>query len=146
MRHRYLAQPEGLGPPLGLYSQVCVAAPGGSTVMVAGQTGVDARGTVALDDVVAQTEQAFANLGVALLAVGASYSDIVKTTTFLVGRSRLDDFMHARRNLFASFYPEGGFPPNTLLLVDGLVEERFLIEIEAVAIVSAPPSVAEGKG
>jgi enamine deaminase RidA (YjgF/YER057c/UK114 family) len=137
VKHSYLVQPEGLGPPLGLYSQVCVAAPGGTTVVVAGQTGVDAHGKVA-PDIQSQTEQAFANLGTALRATGATYADVVKTTTFLVGRLLLDEFMATRRAVFASLYPEGNFPPNTLLLVEGLVEERLLVEVEALAIVAGP--------
>jgi enamine deaminase RidA (YjgF/YER057c/UK114 family) len=130
----YHDRPEGLGPPLGLYSHVATGGPG-TLIAVAGQVGVDARGELTGDgSVAAQTEQAFANLGVALASAGAGYGDIVKSTTFLVGRSSVEPFMAARGKVFSSHFPEGRFPPNTLLIVAGLVEERFQVEIEAFAL------------
>jgi len=30
-------------------------------------------------------------------------------------------------------FPDGKFPPNTLLMVDRLVNEKFLVEVQAVA-------------
>ena len=41
--------------------------------------------------------------------------------------------MSARAAVFADIYPDGNYPPNTILVVNRLVEERLLIEIEAVA-------------
>jgi enamine deaminase RidA (YjgF/YER057c/UK114 family) len=41
----------------------------------------------------------------------------------------------ARKELFARLYPEGRYPPNTLLVISRLVEPEFLIEIEAIAAV-----------
>ncbi len=48
----------------------------------------------------------------------------------------LEGFMAVRNELFARIYPGGEYPPNTLLTVDRLVGEQFLIEVEAVAAVA----------
>jgi hypothetical protein len=42
--------------------------------------------------------------------------------------------MTARMEVFGEIYPDGKYPPNTLLLVPGLVEERFVVEVEALAV------------
>jgi enamine deaminase RidA (YjgF/YER057c/UK114 family) len=39
----------------------------------------------------------------------------------------------ARTELFPTLYPDGDYPPNTLLVISGLVCEEFLVEIKAVA-------------
>ena len=44
--------------------------------------------------------------------------------------------MAVRKELYAKIYPGGQYPPNTLLMVDRLVGEQFLIEVEAIAAVS----------
>ena len=44
--------------------------------------------------------------------------------------------MSLRADLFPRLYGGDVFPPNTLLMVDRLVKEEFLIEVEAV--VAAP--------
>jgi hypothetical protein len=41
--------------------------------------------------------------------------------------------MEMREALFPTIFTGPGFPPNTLLLVDRLVKEEFVIEVEAVA-------------
>ena len=136
----YRDQPETLGAPLGLYSHVASARPG-TLIAIAGQTGVFPSGELAGDgSVAAQTVQCFANLRLALESVGLVVGDILKTTTFLVGRPSVELFMAARSDLFDDWYPDGRYPPNTLLIVEGLVEERFLVEIEALAVAPEDPT------
>jgi enamine deaminase RidA (YjgF/YER057c/UK114 family) len=127
--------PPTLGAPLGLYSHVSHA-PAGRLVFVAGQVGADRSGELAgTDDVEAQTEQAFANVGRALAAAGAGWEDVVKSTTYLISEDLIDGFMAARRRVFAELFPGGGYPPNTLLVVRRLVEPGLLVEIDAFAVV-----------
>jgi enamine deaminase RidA (YjgF/YER057c/UK114 family) len=38
-----------------------------------------------------------------------------------------------RRALYPALFPKGRYPANTLVVVDRLVREEFLIEVEAVA-------------
>jgi enamine deaminase RidA (YjgF/YER057c/UK114 family) len=134
MSMKFIRKPEGLGEPLGRYSHVAVAAPGGEIVVVAGQVGMDSDGVVAGGGVGAQTKKAFENLGTALAAAGAGFGDVLKTTTFLVGPELLPEFMAARGEAFAEIFPTGVYPPNTLLMVSRLVEPELLVEVEALAV------------
>ena len=130
----FITQPPGLGEPLGKYSHVSIAT-GGQIVTIAGQVGITASGDLRGDgSLTAQTWQAFQNLATALKSAGLGMQDIFKTTTYLVGADNIPEFMAARTAAFREFFVDGQFPPNTLLVVARLVEERFLIEVEASAI------------
>ena len=129
-----IRQPDGLGVPLGRYSHVSVAT-GTEIVTVAGQVGITEDGELAGDGgLTAQVWQAFRNLRTALASQGMGLSDIFKLTTYLVGADNIPEFMTARTAAYAEFYPDGEYPPNTLLVVARLVEERFTVEVEALAI------------
>ena len=133
----FIRQPDGLGPPLGKYSHISVAT-GAQIVTVAGQVGISSSGELAGDgSLVAQTRQAFQNVVTALRSQGLGAQDIFKTTTFLVGADNIPEFMAARAAAFNEIFPGGEYPPNTLLVVARLVEDRFAIEVEAFAIRAA---------
>ncbi len=124
-----MLQPEGLGRPVGMYSH---ASRVGRLLFVAGQLAVDTEGNVVgVGDFEIQMRQVFRNLGAAL--GGAGFGSVAKLTTYLTRADDIEDFYRVRRELFAELYPEGGYPPNTLLVVDRLVFPDCLIEIEAVA-------------
>jgi enamine deaminase RidA (YjgF/YER057c/UK114 family) len=125
--------PAGFGAPLGMYSHGVIA-PAGDLVVVAGQTGVRADGSVAGDDVVTQTKQAFENVRAVLEAAGCAMTDVIRFQTFLVGADQIPGFMQARQELFARYFPTGVYPPNTLLVVSGLVVPSLRVEIEAMAV------------
>ncbi len=128
--------PAGLAKPLGAYSHVS-RAKASELVFIAGQLAVNAAGElVGKGDFAAQTRQVFDNLGRTLLTEGLGFADVVKFTTFLVHSQDVESFMAVRKELFAKLYPSGHYPPNTLLMIDRLVGEQFLIEVEAVAAVS----------
>jgi enamine deaminase RidA (YjgF/YER057c/UK114 family) len=130
----FIRQPSGLGEPLGKYSHVSIAT-GGQIVSIAGQVGIASFGDLPGDGgLTAQTWQAFQNVATALKSAGLGMQDIFKTTTYLVGADNIPEFMAARTAAFREFFANGQFPPNTLLVVARLVEERFLIEVEASAI------------
>ncbi|TCB95460.1 RidA family protein [Micromonospora zingiberis] len=119
----YLPAVEGLSS-FGDYSPVSVS---GDLVAVAGQFGTGA------SDTAGQVRGAFANVGTALAAVGLGFADVIKFTTYVVGRETIAPFMATRKDVFAELYPQGVYPPNTLLIVAGLVEAEFVVEIEALA-------------
>ena len=56
-----------------------------------------------------------------------------KFTTYVVGRDSVQGFIDGRNQVFPDIFPNGDYPPNTLLVVDGLVRDEFLVEIKAVA-------------
>lgn len=122
--------------PLGAYSVGMAASPG-RVLYVAGQVGVDVSGTlVGPGDAAAQTRQVLENIGQILAAAGAGFSNVVEFTTYVVGRSSVQGFIDGRNQVFPDIFPNGDYPPNTLLVVDGLVREEFLVEIKAVAALS----------
>lgn len=135
MTVRYIRRPEGLGEPLGRYSHVAIGR--GELVAIAGQVGIDATGTVVASTLAGQLRQAFANLGTALAAAGLQYGDLLKTTTYLVGSELMDDFMKARTEVFADLFPDENYPPNTLLVVQRLVDPALLVEVEGLALGSS---------
>lgn len=119
--------------PLGAYS-VGMTVNAGRLVYVAGQVGVDISGNlVGPGDAAAQTRQVLQNIGGVLEAAGAGFSNVVEFTTYVVGRSSVQGFIDGRNQVFPDIFPDGDYPPNTLLVVDGLVREEFLVEIKAVA-------------
>lgn len=130
----FIRQPRGLCEPVGLYSNLSVAS-GQELIAVAGQVALDADGhLVGEGEVEAQVRQAFENVALALAAVGASCQDVVKTTTYLVDPAHIPLFVQSRKQVFMELYPAGEYPPNTLVVVNRLIDERFLVEIEALAV------------
>jgi enamine deaminase RidA (YjgF/YER057c/UK114 family) len=125
---------KALGPTLGMYSHGMVA-PGGEIVVVAGQVGMDRAGRViGPGDVAAQTTQAFENVRAVLEAAGSAMNRIVRFQTFLTHAADIDGFMRARREVFPRYFPDGVYPPNTLLVISRLVQPELLVEIEAMAV------------
>jgi len=123
--------PDDLGKPLGQYSQIA-RVKASEFLFIAGQVGADRDGrTPAEFD--AQCVQVFANLGTALASQGASFANVVEFTTYLVHSQDIPRFMQYRTRDFPRLFAGGAYPPNTLLMVDRLVREEFLIEVSAVA-------------
>lgn len=125
--------PKAFGAPLGMYSHG-MAAPCGELVVVAGQVGVGPDGQAAGGDVVAQTKQTLNNVRTVVEAAGCSMRDIVRFQTFLTHASDIDGFMKARAEVFPRYFPDGVYPPNTLLVISRLVKPELLVEIEAMAV------------
>ncbi|MBI4637128.1 MAG: RidA family protein [Candidatus Rokubacteria bacterium] len=132
-------QPKALGTPLGMYSHGMVV-PGGEIVVVAGQVGMDARGRVAGQDIVSQTRQALENVRAVVEAGGCAMRDVVRLQTFLTRAEDIPGFMGARAEVFPGYFPDGTFPPNTLLVVSRLVRPELLVEIEAMAVRRGRPA------
>jgi enamine deaminase RidA (YjgF/YER057c/UK114 family) len=84
--------------------------------------------------VVAQTRQAFENVRAVLEAAGSGMGQIVRFQTFLTHAADIEGFMQARKELFPRYFPDGVYPPNTILVVSRLVLPELLVEIEAMAV------------
>ena len=126
-----ILNPDSLGKPLGQYSHITRVRPW-ELMFIAGQVGIDKAGTVA-DGFEAQCTQAFANIEAALTSAGAAWGNVVQLTTYLVHSQDIAKFMAYRTREFPKLFPSGAYPPNTLLIVDRLVQEQFLIEVSAIA-------------
>lgn len=130
---RYI-NPPGACPAQGLYSHVGEASAGDRLAFIAGQLSVDSDGSVVgMGDFSTQFAQVFGNLDSVLKGLGGSFRNVVKFTTYLVHSQDIDTFMKLRAELFPRLFEGALYPPNTLLVVDRLVKEPFLIEVEAVA-------------
>jgi enamine deaminase RidA (YjgF/YER057c/UK114 family) len=116
-----------------MYSHGMIA-PCGEIVVVAGQVGIGQGGEVAAGDVVAQTKQALANVRAVVEAAGCSMRDVVRLQTFLTHAEDIPGFMKARGEVFPGYFPDGVYPPNTLLIITRLVKPELLVEIEAMAV------------
>lgn len=122
----FIAQPKGLSAANG-YSHVAIA---GSLVFISGQVPVRADGTVVgTDDVEAQVDQVFRNLGSALAAAGVGWSQVVKLTYFVIDIADLAVVRAVRDR-----YIDAGAPPaSSLVQVSALVNPAFRVEVDAVA-------------
>ncbi len=126
-----ILNPETLGTPLGQYSQL-TRVKASEFLFIAGQVGGDKDGK-APPDFDAQCTLVFANIGAALASQGASFANLVEFTTYLVHSQDIAKFMAYRTREFPKLFKDGRYPPNTLLIIDRLVQEQFLIEVSAVA-------------
>jgi enamine deaminase RidA (YjgF/YER057c/UK114 family) len=124
--------PEILGKPLGQYSHM-TRVKASEFLFIAGQVGLKPGADKAPADFDAQCVQAFANIEAALSSQGASFADIVEFTTYLVHSQDIARFYAYRTREFPKLFGGGSYPPNTLLMIDRLVREEFLIEVSAVA-------------
>jgi enamine deaminase RidA (YjgF/YER057c/UK114 family) len=122
----------GSSKPTG-YSHV-VSATGSKMVYVAGQIGLDAEGKlVGAGDMAAQAKQVYVNIGHALAAAGATFADVVKLNTYIVGLDA--ERMAAARAARSAHFAGPNFPASTLVGVTALAMDGLMIEVEVVAIV-----------
>ena len=128
-----ISNPDTLAKPAGAYSHVARAS-AGELLFIAGQVAVDAGGKmVGVDDFEAQAEQVFANLRAALRSEGADFRDVVQFTTYLVDSRDIAKLRRYRDRVYAQIFPDGKYPPNTLLVVERLASEDMRLEIAAIA-------------
>lgn len=118
--------PSNLAQPRG-YTHVVKA---GNTVYIAGQVGRRPDGTLAGSDIGSQTDQVFKNLRAALASVGAGFENVTKITVFLTHREDIPGFRTARDK-----HVTGEPPASTLVLISGLAEPEFRVEVEATAVI-----------
>jgi len=113
--------PAAIGP----YSQDVVA---NGLLFTAGQIALDPASLQVVEgDIVAQTEQVLHNLGAVLASSGASWSDVVKTTVFLMD---MRDF--PRMNEVYARAMGDARPARSTVQVSGL-PRGVLVEIDLVA-------------
>jgi enamine deaminase RidA (YjgF/YER057c/UK114 family) len=128
-----IVNPDGLGKPLGQYSHM-TRVKASEFLFIAGQVATDQDGkVVGADDFDAQCVQTFANIEAALKSAGAGWANVVEFTTYLVHSQDIAKFMTYRLREFPRMFANGVYPPNTLLIVDRLVHESFLVEVQTKA-------------
>lgn len=100
------------------------------TVRISGQVALGPDGLVGDGDIRAQSEQVFRNLGELLEAAGSSVDDIVKLTCFLVNADDFTGYSEVKSLQFA-----GDPPASSTVVVAELLDPRFLLEVEAEAVI-----------
>ncbi len=99
---------------------------------ISGQVPQDERGNnVAVGDVRGQTEQIVRNIRKIVESEGGTLVDVCRLTIFLTARDDLTAVMEVRREHFKEPYPAA-----TAVVVTGLANAEWLVEIEAVAVLN----------
>jgi len=122
-----IANVEELGKPLGQYSHMARVRGATETLYIAGMLAPG-------DSFDAQCGGVFGQIEVALKSAGAGWRNVVQFTTYLVHSQDIPKFMAWRLREFPKLFPDGKYPPNTLLIIDRLVGEQYLIEVQATAV------------
>ncbi|HEU5455225.1 MAG TPA: RidA family protein [Nocardioides sp.] len=122
--------PPTLAAPSG-FSHAVVAT--GTTVFLAGQTGMDASGAIVPGGVVAQFEQALANLLEALAAGGGSPADLASLTIYIVD---MDDYRAHGREMGAVWKRLVGtdYPAMAGIGVSRLWDADAVVEVQGFAV------------
>ncbi|MBV6274228.1 RidA family protein [Alcaligenaceae bacterium CGII-47] len=127
--------PSKLGAPLGQYTHV-TRVKANEFLFLAGMLAADPQGNiVGENDFDAQAQQIFKNIGIALESADASWGNVVQFTTYLVHSQDIPKLMEFRKREFPKMFTNGIYPPNTMLMVDRLVKEPFLLEVQAIAAI-----------
>jgi enamine deaminase RidA (YjgF/YER057c/UK114 family) len=130
-----ILNPPSLGKPLGQYSQI-TRVKASEYLFIAGSLSANKSGKIiGVDDFDAQCVQVFANIRAALRSCGANWKNVVQFTTYLVHSQDIPKFMQYRLREFPKMFPDKKYPPNTLLMVDRLVQEPFLVEVQTIAAI-----------
>jgi len=117
---------DALGKPLGQYSHMARVKGAHETLYIAGMLAPG-------DDFDAQCSGVFRQIETALTSAGAGWKNVVQFTTYLVHSQDIPRFMAWRLREFPRMFPDGRYPPNTLLVIDRLVQEPFLVEVQTIA-------------
>jgi enamine deaminase RidA (YjgF/YER057c/UK114 family) len=119
---------EYIHPNAGFSQVVVVATDNTKTLHISGQIGTGS--TLEL-----QTIDTFKNLEKLLYECGATFQDVVKMNTYIVNFNPEID-LPIYRKVRKDFLGESNYPASTLVGVSVLGNRDWLIEIDAVAVVS----------
>jgi 2-iminobutanoate/2-iminopropanoate deaminase len=95
-------------------------------IFISGQVPEDTQGNVP-DDFRSQCLLAWANIKVQLEAANMNFKNLVKVTVFLSDRKFRDENAVVRKEIL------GEHSPALTIIIAGIYEEKWLLEIEAVA-------------
>ena len=119
---------DALGKPLGQYSHMARVTGARETLYIAGMLAPG-------DDFDTQCSGVFRQIETALKSAGAGWGNVAQFTTYLVHSQDIPKFMAWRLREFPKMFPDGKYPPNTLLVIDRLVQEQFLVEVQTIAAI-----------
>ena len=126
--------PSGWAAPRGYANGVVTS---GRVVALAGQIGWNpATAAFDTDDFVAQVRQALENVAMLLSEAGAEPKHLVRLTWFITDRAA---YLASQREIGQAYRELMGkhYPPMSVVVVAGLIEDRAKVEIEATAVLPA---------
>jgi len=104
----------------------------GRHVFVAGTCAVMPDGAEPPPDAYSQARRCLEIIVTALLEAGATVDDVVRTRTFLTNAADWEAVGRAHGEFFANVRPA-----STMIVVSALLDPRWLVEIEADAVIAA---------
>lgn len=124
--------PEAVAAPLKPHYSNCVRSDAGPLLWISGQVAIDREGgLVGEGDLRAQAVQVLENIKAILEDSDATMDDIVKVTVYVTDIRAFNDISDIREK----YFPNNG-PSSVICEVSALAWPEFMIEIEAVAVVS----------
>ncbi|MFN5135897.1 MAG: RidA family protein [Chitinophagaceae bacterium] len=103
----------------------------GNIIEVAGTTAVDGDVLIGGDSMYEQTKFILQKIEKALIAAGASMSDVVRTRVYVTDISKWEEVGRAHGEVFKTIKPA-----SAMVQVSALINKHMLVEIEATAILS----------
>jgi enamine deaminase RidA (YjgF/YER057c/UK114 family) len=103
----------------------------GDQVFVAGCAAIMPDDADPPSDSYGQTKRCIERIGLALADAGSSLADVVRTRVYLTPAADFEDFGRAHGEAFGDIRPA-----NTTVVVAALIDPRWLLEIEAEAVLT----------
>ena len=129
---RTILKPSSLHTPFSTYSHGIKVSGVNEIIFCAGQVAGDKDGNiVGKGDFWKQGHRVMENLRDVLAEGGATFDNVVKATTFVVGQQ----YAQPARDLCGMYFDKDNPPGNTLVVCQGLADPEFLVEIQAIAVV-----------
>jgi 2-iminobutanoate/2-iminopropanoate deaminase len=123
---RHISTPDA-PKPFSHYSQAVEVAAKSRLVYVSGQVGVAPDGTLPETEE-GEHEQAWANVLAILASQGLGPRDIVEVTAYVTGQAGVRIYREVRERVM-----QGAAPASTLLVISGLADPKWRVEIQVVA-------------
>jgi len=115
------------------FSQVIISDPG-KMVFISGQVAWDKNeNVVGENDLASQTQKSIDNLGIAIKASGGTLADIVMLRIYVVDYQK--EYGPLISKILKANFDQSSPPASTWINVKGLANEKFMIEIEAQAVI-----------